>query len=1367
MATRRVIKKVEKQIEPTFDELLWPVYGALVVLGCYLLGIVLAVCKFNDANPLRNAFTWLIAIPVVMIGAALLVQRIESQVVRRGVILSALLSLIIHVTIFLMMAFMNIFSSVPDRSVVASQPEEQREVITVPDMLIPLPPEEQEVQDHERPVESGEPEESEDLLVEREQQSPVPQPQEEMAEPEQDSQEEEPTPQLQRQVAETAPRRSEFQATISRSEVLTRPTVATGSTQVANANPNTDLAQTRPRDTQAVQKQAPELPQRQTTDQPESTRPSQTPRMAQRQQQNEAPTPMSRPAPTLPRASATPNITPRTSVTRADRPSQPKQTNEDTLQPAAVAQQREATSPSTNRDVTEPAPESISLNVRQAPERQQRAEPNPELAITTESTNSRRAVTVRPDVRTEVSDSQVASTESATETLSPSSNASQVTRQSSQTPESQRASAAPPAETESTPAPSTVARSESAESPAPIANQPRSDNPRRSSTEANVVSSPAPVEVASQSNAASESASQLQASATALSQSRSGVAGVGVEANLDQSTPAPANARPTIASASARRATAAQDEPGPAISPQQASEQRQTRAGAAAPNAIMPSQDVAVAQVVGSETPSDLQASASAAATQSRANAPRGVTGTPGPTEVDLGPTRIIANTGSGRASGGGQPTLNFNPSPNKVVRSDAGAGARPQINAANVSPVAQAPISGGDEEQAIEPTANASSEIASRAGGSPDQRLPATGEANLAAPTGSNRSDQVTAQLPARASSIDAPENAIAEAGGGTSRPTRQMQQRPSAVLTPSAEVDLAGLLESSGEPAGATLQAQGTQATRSAGGIAAATTNDKVGNLSDEAISDGKAEFVSQMFAAMERSSATDEDGPSPADLIDRGGPIGRNANVPLPSIQASDIAATFDMPSNTPDGAEAGGPEQVADARSGPMSKQTAGSIPVEVNAPDGPGGLAADLSVDVGVMTRQAQTESNVVAFNSARFLRSDTGRPLPKSTSDAVSTPAFQRRQVRTGEDIDGGDGRPSPKTDAAIELGLVYLSKNQLEAGNWSLHRTASGRPASKAERPALRSDTAATGLSLLCFFGAGYHHKEDKYAEPIRAGLEYLIENQRADGNLYVAQDRLSNQSGWMYSHAIATISLCEAYGMTQDPALREPAQRAINFIVTSQHPERGGWRYRPKFGSDTSVSGWMMMALKSGRLAKLEVPEKTFDEVKSWLDLAQASPDKPHLYRYNPYAPANNKQSHGREVSRTMTAVGLLMRFYSGWSRDTEAMKKGAEYLLESPPTMGTSTDRQRDTYYWYYATQVMFHMGGDYWKRWNKKLHPLLAETQVQEGQMAGSWSPLTPVPDRWGPHAGRLYVTTMNLLSLEVYYRHLPIYEETAQ
>ena len=99
------------------------------------------------------------------------------------------------------------------------------------------------------------------------------------------------------------------------------------------------------------------------------------------------------------------------------------------------------------------------------------------------------------------------------------------------------------------------------------------------------------------------------------------------------------------------------------------------------------------------------------------------------------------------------------------------------------------------------------------------------------------------------------------------------------------------------------------------------------------------------------------------------------------------------------------------------------------------------------------------------------------------------------------------------------------------------------------------------------------------------------------------------------------------------------------------------------------------------------------------------------------------------------------------------------GAEYLAAHLPA-----PEKRDTYYWYYATQFMFLMGDQYWNAWRESLFPLLTDSQVTNGPLAGSWDPLRPVRDKWGHHAGRVYVTTLNLLSLEVAYRHLPIYED---
>jgi hypothetical protein len=188
------------------------------------------------------------------------------------------------------------------------------------------------------------------------------------------------------------------------------------------------------------------------------------------------------------------------------------------------------------------------------------------------------------------------------------------------------------------------------------------------------------------------------------------------------------------------------------------------------------------------------------------------------------------------------------------------------------------------------------------------------------------------------------------------------------------------------------------------------------------------------------------------------------------------------------------------------------------------------------------------------------------------------------------------------------------------------------------------------------------------------------------------------------------------------------------------------------------------MVTALESGRRAGLEVPDEALEKATSWLNRAQ-DPDQEYLYRYNPFAPDTVQQGHHRVVSKTMTSVGLLMRLYRGWKVSDPRAIEGAEYLKKHLPSIGrTKSGSQRDTYYWYYATQFMFHMGGDYWKAWNDRLYPILLNSQITRGDLAGSWDPRLPVPDRWGPHAGRIYLTTMNLLSLEVHYRYLPLYDE---
>jgi hypothetical protein len=234
----------------------------------------------------------------------------------------------------------------------------------------------------------------------------------------------------------------------------------------------------------------------------------------------------------------------------------------------------------------------------------------------------------------------------------------------------------------------------------------------------------------------------------------------------------------------------------------------------------------------------------------------------------------------------------------------------------------------------------------------------------------------------------------------------------------------------------------------------------------------------------------------------------------------------------------------------------------------------------------------------------------------------------------------------------------------------------------------------------------------------------------------------------------------------MTQDPELREPAQKAIDYIVSTQDPRRGGWRYEPGQDSDTSVTGWQLLALKSAQMAGLTVPDETFRKIAGWLDRAQG-PAKDGRYVYNPWNQDTAEERGGRLPSPAMTAEAMLMRMYLGQRRDNPQLLEGAEFLKANLPQVGTREQPLRNCYYWYYATQAMFEMQGEYWKTWNDQMGPLAKAGQAQDGNWKGSWHPLEPLPDRWGPAAGRIYVTALHLLMLEVYYRHLPLFQELSK
>jgi len=317
-------------------------------------------------------------------------------------------------------------------------------------------------------------------------------------------------------------------------------------------------------------------------------------------------------------------------------------------------------------------------------------------------------------------------------------------------------------------------------------------------------------------------------------------------------------------------------------------------------------------------------------------------------------------------------------------------------------------------------------------------------------------------------------------------------------------------------------------------------------------------------------------------------------------------------------------------------------------------------------------------------------------------------------------------------TEAAVLAGLEWLVRNQNPDGSWSLV----GPYVDGAQS---ENRTAATAMALLAFQGNGQTHQVGKHKAVVARGWRALLKMQNAGGDFW--QGGIAHQR--LYSQAQATIAACELYGMTKDKELQRPAQLALDYAVKIQD-QQGGWRYVPGEDSDTSVTGWFVMALQSGRMAGLEVPSPTLERVSRYLDLASSEGGVQYGYKA------------GNGGTPPMTAEGLLCRQYLGWKHDDPRLGSGVN-LVSSHPIDWT----EQNVYYWYYATQVLHHMEGEHWDAWNAVMRQSLPERQVKTGKERGSWS---PTEDRWGIHGGRLYTTCLCIYMLEVYYRHLPIYSQ---
>ena len=392
-----------------------------------------------------------------------------------------------------------------------------------------------------------------------------------------------------------------------------------------------------------------------------------------------------------------------------------------------------------------------------------------------------------------------------------------------------------------------------------------------------------------------------------------------------------------------------------------------------------------------------------------------------------------------------------------------------------------------------------------------------------------------------------------------------------------------------------------------------------------------------------------------------------------------------------------------------------------------------------------------------------------------------------------------GKKRPFSVMDGLVLDGLRWLARHQNADGSW----TASGvRDHCSADSPCpdpkqvwtRNYDEGLTGMALLAFLGAGFSHESQqwlldpntaqrwKVGDVVKNGLKWLRSHQNADGSF-------SRDRAFLYNEALATLALTEAYGLTQNHAWQEPAQRGIDFLERAQRPNPSGtglwgWRYASRqeieakypggsldetgkkelFDSDLSVTGWCVMALKSAQLSQLKVDPASMEGALAFTRFVSLPDGQAgYLDAKGAGLKVSGVDDHFQYHATSMSALGMCVRAFAAHDLSDPFLEPAARRIVADLPQRGKD-GLETDYYYWYYGSLALHQFdgpdspraSGKYWGPWNKAMVEALTSSQSHSAKTCqdGGWL----APDRWCHAGGPIYATAINVLTAEVYYRY---------
>ncbi len=385
---------------------------------------------------------------------------------------------------------------------------------------------------------------------------------------------------------------------------------------------------------------------------------------------------------------------------------------------------------------------------------------------------------------------------------------------------------------------------------------------------------------------------------------------------------------------------------------------------------------------------------------------------------------------------------------------------------------------------------------------------------------------------------------------------------------------------------------------------------------------------------------------------------------------------------------------------------------------------------------------------------------DLPEPLPRFARPGEAVPRKAGERPMAADRGPGpfgfrsGDGRRrtaltrggSGESERAVDAALGWLVRHQEPDGRWEAAEFGGKKG----------NDPGVTGLAVLALLGAGHTEKAGEHKEAVTKAVDWIISRQDESGCIGAGSPKLG------YHHAICGLALAEAYGMAELERTRIAAQKAVDYSVNVHQQKHGGWRYEPGQGSDTSVTGWFMMQLKSAVVAGLRMDARGFQGAIGYLGSVTELPAPGVQFPGR----AKYMVGPGEEYTQPMTAIVMLCRQWMGWRRHDPLLVGGANYLYQSLPVWEEADPGMKSTkldfYYWHFGSLAMFQMGGDWWEDWNACVRDMLVEKQHNRPDhpaLDGSWDPV----GYSGAEGGRVFSTAMGAMCLETYYRYMSLYK----